>query len=105
MSNCRIAEFLSLLEIKKIRDELGVSIFDLLIHGSNKVKTKSKTPIPSLKKPQAFEVFLIVSVSQSVFLLSSPPPLLELRGSSTSIFKHLHRSAIPSTILVYEAFV
>ena len=25
-----------------------------LIHGSNKVKTKSKTPIPSLKKPQAF---------------------------------------------------
>ena len=25
-----------------------------LIHGSNKGKTKSKTPIPSLKKPQAF---------------------------------------------------
>ena len=25
-----------------------------LIQGSNKGKTKSKTPIPSLKKPQAF---------------------------------------------------
>ena len=25
----------------------------ILIHGSNKGKTKSKTPIPSLKKPQA----------------------------------------------------
>ena len=25
----------------------------LLIHGSNKGKIKSKTPIPSLKKPQA----------------------------------------------------